>query len=337
MKGLSVIICCYNSGNKLIPTLLHLAKQQSIANLPYELILIDNNCTDNTIVIATEQWRLLNTPFHLTIVQEPKAGLNYARETGIENALYEYVILCDDDNWLCENYLVNVYHLFEAMPAVALIGGVGEAVFETTPPVWFTALNGFGYAVGNEGRSTGYVDSLYGAGMGIRKTVLTEILNEKFSFILTDRTGTNLASGGDTEICILVKKSGYKIYLDNSLTFKHFLSSYRLQWGYYLRLRRSFGKAAAYLQLYSDSFIQDNQLHKGKKIKQFLSLAKFMAAHLKYILFPYFYKNADCANFVQQMNMRLTSLLENKKMKVIAMRIATGIKEKRVLLWGEKL
>jgi glycosyltransferase involved in cell wall biosynthesis len=171
-KGISVIICCHNSSVKIEATLGNLALQIKQPGTEYEIILVDNNCTDNTIETAQECWRSLHNPFPLCIIQETKTGLSYARQKGIAAAKYEYVVLCDDDNWLCKDYLKKVFMLFETMPDVALLGGVGEAVFENgTAPAWFTNMKGFGYAVGAEGRKTGYTFAVYGAGMGIRKSV----------------------------------------------------------------------------------------------------------------------------------------------------------------------
>ena len=331
MKGVSVIICCYNSGNKLVPTLSNLAKQQSLSGINYEIIIVDNNCTDDTIGIASETWLSLGEPFPVSIVRQPIPGLNYARDMGMQTASYEYIILCDDDNWLSDNYLIKVYHLFESMPTVALIGGVGEAVLEAHAPAWFTELEGFGYAVGTEGRKTGYVDSVYGAGMALRRSVFSAIINNDFSFLLSDRTGKDLSSGGDTEISMLVKIAGYTIYLDSSLTFKHYISSNRLQWSYYLKLRRSFGRAAAYLQLYNAALLSAKPMQRRNSFNQYLSFIKFSVWNVKYILFPLCYKNTRCADFVQQMNMRLTCLLENKKMEMLAGRIVKTLNGRRAL------
>jgi len=311
MKGISVIICCYNSGNKLIPTLTHLAKQKISDDINVEIILVDNNCTDNTIEIALHTWVNLKTPFPLTVAVETMPGLNYARMKGASGASYEYIIMCDDDNWLCEDYLSGIYKLFEAMPGVALIGGVGEAVSDVQLPKWFYDVKGFGYAVGNEGRKTGFVDSVYGAGMAFRKPVFLSLTENNYSFILSDRKGKSLSSGGDAEISILIENAGYKIYLDTALTFKHFLNKERLQWNYYLNLRRSFGKANALLQLHKEDIANNSQERKNK-IRHFFSLVKFGAIHAKYLLFPGSTKNEACAGFAQEMSRRINILKENK-------------------------
>ena len=296
----------------MIPTLQHLAEQKSSVGINFEVIIVDNNCTDNTIEIGLYTWAGLNSPFPLTVAVEPMAGLNYARKKGASVASYEYIVMCDDDNWLCEDYLSGIYKLFEAMPGVALIGGVGDAVSDVQLPKWFLDVKGFGYAVGNEGRKTGYVDSVYGAGMAFRKPVFLSLTEDNDSFILSDRKGKNLSSGGDTEISMLVKDAGYKIYLDTSLTFKHFLTNKRLQWNYYLNLRRSFGRANALLQLNRKGMAANNHHEKKNKIRQFLSLIKFGAFHSKYLLFPGKFKNEACAEFMQEMSRRINILMKNK-------------------------
>lgn len=293
MKGISIIICAYNSGEKIRPTLHHLAKQKGIAEIPFELIIVDNNCTDNTIKIAEQTWLKEENTYPLQIVKEPEAGLNFARVAGIKAASNEYIILCDDDNWLCEDYASKVFSHFESMPDVAIIGGVGEAVSEVELPEWFHKVEGFGYAVGNEGRKTGYVDSVYGAGMAVRKSIFESVINKE-AFTLTDRRENSLASGGDTEICLLIKQAGYKIYLDETMRFKHFLNKERLTWAYYLKLRKSFGKATAVLQNKSNS-VKPTGTFKNK-----LSNLKFGFKNMNYLIAPLFFKNKTCANFIQE-------------------------------------
>lgn len=297
MKGISIIICAYNSGEKLRPTLRHLAQQKRITGIEFELIIVDNNCLDNSMEIAREEWKNQGNPYLIKIIKESRAGLTYARMAGIEAAVYEYIILCDDDNWFCKDYASNVFGNFESMKEVAVIGGVGEAVSEVELPEWFHKVEGFGYAIGNEGRKTGYVDSVYGAGMSVRKSIFESVINVD-DFMLTDRKGKSLASGGDTEICLLIKQAGYHIYLDETLRFKHFLNKERLTWFYYLKLRRSFGEATAVLQ-------KKNKEYKiAQTFKNQLSILKFGIKNWMYLLMPSFYKNKACANFTQEWSRR---------------------------------
>lgn len=297
MKGISIIICAYNSGEKLRPTLKYLAKQKRIFGIEFELIIVDNNCNDNSLEIAREEWKNQGNPYILKIIKEPRAGLTYARMAGIKAAVNEYIILCDDDNWLDEFYALKVHSHFETLPELAIVGGVGEAVSEDQLPAWFHIVEGFGYAVGSEGRKTGFVDSVYGAGMSVRKSIFESVINVD-NFTLTDRKEKSLASGGDTEICLLIRQAGYHIYLDETMRFRHFLNKERLTWAYYLKLRSSFGKATALLQQ------KDKEPKNSETINDQLSVLKFGIKNWKYLLMPSFYKNKACANFIQEWSRR---------------------------------
>src|SRR5688572_4707126 len=103
MPGCSIIICCHNSSKKLPHTLMGIATQ-NVSNLVCELILVDNNSTDDTAAIASEIWRQLGHPFPLMIANENRPGLIYARKAGINLASNEIILFCDDDNWLPQDY-----------------------------------------------------------------------------------------------------------------------------------------------------------------------------------------------------------------------------------------
>ena len=63
MKGISIIICCYNSAKRLHETLKHLALQQVSDTIHWEVILVNNNSTDATTQIALEIWNGLGQKF----------------------------------------------------------------------------------------------------------------------------------------------------------------------------------------------------------------------------------------------------------------------------------
>lgn len=312
ISGVSVIICCYNSGQKLLPTLAHLARQAVLTGIDYEVVLVDNRCTDNTVALAEAQWAALHHPFSFRVIPEKKPGLNHARKTGIVHARYEYVVFCDDDNWLCPDYLTNVFQLFEVHKDVAVLGGVGFPVFGSGPPEWFARLQGFGYAVGSEGRKTGYVEQVYGAGMAMRRSLFLTIAGTT-SFVLTDRRGNSLVSGGDAEICILVRRAGYRIYLDEKLSFHHFLPADRLTWSYYLRLRRSFGRATAALEASGDLADAGVGTVAHSRIRQTFSLLKYCSRNWRYLFFFLLIRSPRCAHFVQQKSLRLARLRSPKQ------------------------
>ncbi len=58
-SGASVIVCCYNSAARLPHTLAHLAGQIVPEDFFWEIILVNNASTDNTVECATAIWNKL--------------------------------------------------------------------------------------------------------------------------------------------------------------------------------------------------------------------------------------------------------------------------------------
>jgi glycosyltransferase involved in cell wall biosynthesis len=135
-KGISVIICCYNSASRLPVTLKHLSQQNVDLVIPWEVIVVDNNSSDNTANIALSYWNASKTNTPLRVIEEKMPGLSFARKKGIREAQYEYIIFCDDDNWLSDNYIQQAYNLMEQHHFAAAFGGQSEAVSDIPIPEW---------------------------------------------------------------------------------------------------------------------------------------------------------------------------------------------------------
>ena len=276
-RGVSIIICCYNSVSRLPETLKHLSLQQT--SVSWEVIVVNNNSTDATSQVANEEWDKSFSPTTLRIVHEPTPGLAAARNKGIAEAKYDYLIYCDDDNWLAPTYVADVYELFEKDSTIGIIGGNGSPVTEGEAPFWFEKFV-HSYAAFPQTDSAQFVGGVYGAGMAIRKECYTSILENKFESLLTDRKGTALSSGGDSELCYLVRLAGYKIWCDNRLQFKHFIPRSRLQWDYLKRLHIGFAKSNVVINLYDFAVTTDcKQLPKLYWVKR---AGYYLGIYLKY-------------------------------------------------------
>jgi len=237
--GITVIICCYNSADRIKKTLSHLSKQ-SFKGL-WEIIIVDNNSVDDTIKAARDEWDSYNLPdIPLSIVTELKQGLIYARFTGINNSNYPYIIFCDDDNWLNSDYLEIANRLLKENPEYGVIGGQGIAVTDNGYPLpeWFKD-NESVYAVGKQASTAGDVTQrnfVWGAGLISRKELLLKCFNAQYPLILVGRTEGQLTSGEDSEICLRIIMMGYRIYYDDKLVFRHFLPKSRLSDEYFSKL-----------------------------------------------------------------------------------------------------
>jgi glycosyltransferase involved in cell wall biosynthesis len=250
-KGISIIICCYNSALLLEPTLYHIAQLNLDENLGYEIILVDNGSTDNTQKTAEEIWSKIGSKeIDMVFEYELTPGLTAAREKGLNAARYDYLVFCDDDNWLNENYLKNVNELFDQNQNAAILGGAGIPVFEheDLKPLWFDSFH-HSFAVGFQNNIQCSATNVYGAGMAVRKSVLKELVSDSTMFLL-GRRQNQLTAGEDSEICYKVILAGYQIIFSPNLTFQHFLPAQRLTWEHVKKLHIGFAQSHVILNLY---------------------------------------------------------------------------------------
>ena len=237
MNGVSIIICCYNSSNVIHETLQRIAIQQT-NDLPLELIVVDNNSTDNTVSIVECIWKKIASSIPFKLIYEEKQGLNYARMKGVSIAKYNVIIFCDDDNWLHPNYAVTAYDILQWNNKIAIAGGHAIGEFEVNPPSWFEPFS-YALVIGKPLNKSGFATDrkyLTGAGMVIRKSFLDELKNIDFASVLSDRKGKQLSSGGDSELCLLAILMGYQLYFDDRLVFNHYIPSFRISWSYIVSL-----------------------------------------------------------------------------------------------------
>ena len=164
-------------------------------------------------------------------------------------------MFCDDDNWLDENYLHLGLNSMKSNSKIGALGGTGYPVFENEEPPYFWANQYHALAVGIQSDIEGDITDgrgvLYGAGMILNKTAFNILEGKyRFKFQLSDRTGTNLVSSGDHELCLALKKIGFRIYYLKKLTFNHFITRQRTTISYYKKLFLAFGIAYAMLHVY---------------------------------------------------------------------------------------
>lgn len=257
MSGVSIIICTYNGKERLDSTLESVINQKCEDSLNRELIIVDNLSTDDTPEYCRQFLSNAKVSISWKIVSETNAGLNHARLKGLNEAKYDIVLFCDDDNSLAEDYVQIGYSVFKAHPGVGAVGGCGIPSFEGKKPDWFDKYS-FSFAVGPQASQSGIMKSrpaeLYGAGTFFRRNPLLTFFDKGFETIMSDRKGKTLASGGDVEWCYLIQLMGYKLYYDNNLTFGHQMPEGRMNWEYYLRLKQGIASGVGQLLPYSYFF-----------------------------------------------------------------------------------
>jgi len=234
-EGVSIIICSYNGVNKLKPTLNAIGKLK--ADFPWELIVVDNASKDATFDISRNFLKDTLIDFRVEKCETP--GKMFAFWKGISLAKYEYILDCDDDNHLRDDYLTNGFHILESNERIGALGGCGIPVMIGDQPDWFQYFEK-SYAIGPQAKQPGKLqvnNYLYGAGSFFRKDLLLKLRNKGFSSMLSCRKGDQLTSGGDTELCMAILLLGNEIWYSDQLIFGHELTPARLTWSYFLKMK----------------------------------------------------------------------------------------------------
>lgn len=269
IAGVSIVICCYNSAGILPLTLKYIFRQVVPQNIPWEIIIVDNASTDNTSEIAKSSYESSNCLATFKIVKEPKPGLSEARQTGFDTARFEYVEFCDDDNLLNKDFVKLVFEIMQKNAEIGVLGGQSIADFDLPPAFWFKDWKN-SFAIGKQSDTEGDITwtrgYVWGASMVVRKEAWKKLKSRGFKSLLTDRKGNTLSAGGDTEICYAVRNSGWKIWYDSRLKFKHHLPVERLDWIYLRKLFRGFGQASAGLDHYLKTTPKDFRVRNKKLI-----------------------------------------------------------------------
>lgn len=204
----SVVIPAYNEEDYLAATIESLLQQDFEGS--YEIIVVDNNSTDSTVVLAKS--------YGVKVVSEKHPGVCWARQKGTEAANGEIVVSTDADTTFSKQWLSTIDKEFNKDGVVAV---AGPCKF-VDPPYWGaiypTILFGF----------VDRMSKLLGSPIYITATNIAFVKSAWSSY------DTKLTQGGD-ELDLLrnLKKRGKVIFNNANPTFT---SSRRLQKGLFYNL-----------------------------------------------------------------------------------------------------
>ena len=133
---LTAIICTYNRV-RYVSKLLESIAANDLAKTEYELLLVDNNCTDNTREVC-EAFAAAHPDVIFRYTTEPEQGLSAAKNRGIKEAKGDIIVYIDDDALVDPWYLRTYAEWFATHPETMACGGPIEPLYETSEPNWMT-------------------------------------------------------------------------------------------------------------------------------------------------------------------------------------------------------
>lgn len=98
-NAFSIVVPCYNAETYIDRCLKSIAKQ-TYTN--YEILIIDDGSKDNTINIIKKNEKFFD---NCKVITKKNEGVSSARNIGINNAINEFIIFIDSDDWVDSSYL----------------------------------------------------------------------------------------------------------------------------------------------------------------------------------------------------------------------------------------
>lgn len=238
---LTAIICTYNRA-KYIGPLLESIAANNLAKEEYEILLVDNNCTDNTREIC-EAFVNAHKDVAFRYVVETEQGLSAARNKGIKEAKGDIIVYIDDDALVDTWYLRTIVEYMSDHPEISAVGGpIIPSYEDTEEPKWMTRytkelLCGFLY-YGEEERSFPG-DRYPGGGNAAYQAEVFEKVG-LFNTAL-GRKGNSLMGAEEKDIFDKMKAQGMRFMYLPKMILHHIIPQKKLEKDYFDRLTLQIG------------------------------------------------------------------------------------------------
>ena len=218
-RAVSVVICTYNRAKFIGEALDSLANQTLSTDL-FEIIIVNNNCTDATEDICT---KFINDHSELDInyVIETNQGLSFARNRGIRESKYPIITYIDDDAYAKSDFLERIVTFFSDHPKAVGVGGKVIPRYEIEEPEWMnTYLDGFVAKMDKGDTLSKFKSNEYPVGCNITytKDILMKVggFNNKLKWRADDKY-----------IGIQVREHSDEVYYHPGLAVEHSIDAYR--------------------------------------------------------------------------------------------------------------
>lgn len=258
---LTAIICTYNRA-KYIGNLLESVAANDLGKEEYEILLVDNNCTDNTREVC-EAFTKKHPEVNFRYTVEPEQGLSAAKNRGIKEAKGDIIIYIDDDALVDPWYLRTYAEWMANHSETMACGGPIEPLYETAEPAWMTpytkALLTAWMNYGDYVREYPHGRYPGGGNAAYRKSVFEQV--GLFNTAL-GRKGGNLMGSEEKDIFDKMHELGMQVLYLPQPVLHHIIPQAKLEKSYFDRLTLQMGISERQRTL---------AIGKGKYIKRLFS------------------------------------------------------------------
>lgn len=246
----TVIICTYNRSANLPECLSRLARQQKVDDLNWEVLVVDNNSSDNTQAVLKEIGEAL--PIQIRGEFESEQGLNYARNHGVLSSHGKYFCFIDDDILVSEHWLSSIYYTLVTHDADA-VGGRIHLDKNLKLPRWINdemlGFLGFQDLGEDPFQMDGNSQYPFGGNMAFNRRVVDKIglFNPKLGRKGEGKTKGELFKGAETDYFHRLAASGSPViyYAPDAIVY-HQVMPFQLTKKYFKHLHYNAGYQKAY-------------------------------------------------------------------------------------------
>lgn len=115
MIKVSVITPAYNSADVIAETIASVLKQDY---QEWEMIIVDDGSTDGLSQVVNE---FAQKDERIKLFRQANAGASAARNTGIKNSSYDWLLFLDADDWVREDYLTKMISILQDDPSIDVV------------------------------------------------------------------------------------------------------------------------------------------------------------------------------------------------------------------------
>jgi glucosyl-dolichyl phosphate glucuronosyltransferase len=240
--SVSVLICTYNRSLLLEQTLAALGRAGRPDGCDVEVIVVDNNSSDDTAEAVERASASLSLPVHY--LREGRQGKSFALNTGLSVAQGDVIALTDDDVLPEADWLVRMVANFRAEDVVFVFGKVLPRWEVPPPPEMLTlrardiwgplALVDYGdETIRYDAASFGRKRLPVGANLAIRRDAIDRVGGWRTDL---GKVNNSLIAGEDHELCVRLYRAGlYSGIYDPAVAVRHLVPASRLTRRYFRR------------------------------------------------------------------------------------------------------
>ncbi|HBL15036.1 MAG TPA: glycosyl transferase [Cyanobacteria bacterium UBA11162] len=240
---LTVAIPTYNGAIRLPEVLERLRVQTGIESIRWEIIVIDNNSTDNTAKVVSEYQANWNEAYPLRYCLEAVQGAAYARKRAVKEAQGTLIGFLDDDNIPALNWVAAAYAFAQTHPNAGAYGSQIHGDFEVPPPDELSPILPF-LAIAERGSEPFIYEPQKkllpsSAGLVLQKQAYLESVPSQL--ILSGRVEGNMLTGEDLEMLCYIQLNGWEIWYNPAMEIDHKIPHWRLQREYLIPFMQGIG------------------------------------------------------------------------------------------------